>query len=567
MLSHQTFSIKRIWVIRFLLGLSVSIAGSNVWPQSSIHFADVAASKGLSFLHSDGGDADPFLPALMATGLAILDFDGDGWEDVYFLNNHSLNNPNLPRHGNALFRNLGDGNFVDVSEKAGVRDFGFALGVVAADVDHDGDQDLLISNFGPPSLLLNNGDGTFFKAPNVLSTKNDTRLFGAGIACLDIDNDGLLDIFLATYVDFSIERYVSIAPKSFPYPPGPKDFAPLSDLLFRNLGDGNFQDISRESNIAASPGPSMGVICGDWDHDNDVDIFVCSDASPNQLFVNDGRGRFEERGVLHGVAFDVTGNANGSMGVDAGDIDGDGWEDLLVTNYTDQLPELFRNVGSGIFEDISRSSRIGREVLPHTNWGVGLFDVDNDRDLDAFFANGHFLKNIENFDRRTSYRVANTLMLNSGKSRFTDTSKSSGPGLTIAESSRGAAFGDLDRDGDLDVVLLNANAPASYLQNQTTPKGNWLQCRLVGTECNRDAIGARVAVQFNDGSRIWKMIHAGRGYQSHYGNVLHFGLGDAKQIAKLSIIWPGGKTREFDSVSINTEYLFVENNPGLVSFK
>ncbi len=527
--------------------------------QSEIRFGEAAFAAGLRFNHTDGEDHDPYLPALMVTGVAILDFDGDGWLDVYFLNNHSLTNPSAKRKGNSLFRNRGDGTFVDVTENAGARSFGFALGVVAGDIDNDGDADLLTSNYGPPELLRNNGDGTFSLERNAISSKKDSQMFGAGIACLDMDNDGLLDVYVATYVHFSMEKYRNIAPKSFPYPPGPQDFPPSADKLLRNRGDGSFEDVSERSGITRHPGPSMGVICGDWDRDHDIDIFVCSDAAPNQLFVNDGTGKFEDLAILRGVAYDYAGNANGSMGVDAGDYDGDGWEDLLITNYTDQIPVLYRNLDGMLFEDVSRQTRVGREVLFHTNWGVGLVDFDNDRDLDVFFANGHFLKNIDSIDNRTSYRVANTLMLNDGKGRFQDVSKFAGDGLSVVESSRGAAFGDLDRDGDVDAVILNANAPCNLLLNQSKAIGEWISIRLVGKQCNRDAIGAEVIVRCRAG-HLRKTVHAGRGYQSHYGTELHFGLGASKRIDSIQVVWPNGITETFPGVETGKLHVLIESN-------
>ncbi|MEQ1828345.1 MAG: CRTAC1 family protein [Pirellula sp.] len=530
----------------------------NSLAQSEIRFSEAAFAAGLRFDHTDGGDREPYLPTLMVAGVAIFDYDGDGWQDVYFLNNHSLTNPLNKRQGNSLFRNRGDGTFVEVTDQAGARSFGFALGVVAADIDNDGDVDLLLSNYGPAELLRNNGDGTFSKEPNAFPLQNDSPMFGAGIACLDIDNDGLLDVFIGVYVDFSMERYREIAPRSFPYPPGPRDFPPSPDKLYRNRGDGSFEDVSVRSGIARYPGPSMGVICGDWDRDHDIDIFVCSDAAPNQLFVNDGTGKFEDLAVLRGVAFDFAGNANGSMGVDAGDYDGDGWEDLLITNYTDQTPVLYRNLDGALFEDVSRQTRVGREVLLHTNWGVGLVDFDNDRDPDVFFANGHFLKNIHSIDSRTSYRVANSLVLNDGMGRFQDISKSAGEGLSIAESSRGAAFGDLDRDGDVDAVILNANAPCSLLWNNSKPVGGWVSVRLVGKKCNRDAIGAEVIVRLG-GTQLRQTVHAGRGYQSHYGTELHFGVGASKRIDSIDVVWPNGTIETFPGVETGIRLLLIES--------
>ena len=531
-----------------IVSIAFLFARISVETQTPFTFVDNAKNAGIVFQHFDGGGSKNYLPQLMMTGLALFDFDGDGWTDIYFLNGHELSPgkekpaARTKQRGNTLYRNNRDGTFGDVTDAAGVRSGSFAMGAVAADFDNDGDQDLMTSNFGATELFINNGDGTFVLETDSVGIGSVLR-FGSGIACLDIDNDGLLDLFASNYVEFSFDQYGE-APRSSPYPPGPKDFPPAPDCLYRNLGDGTFANISISSGIAAAAGPSMGIVCGDFDGDNDADIFVCSDAAPNQFFVNDGLGHFVDQALLAGLAFDFGGNANGSMGVDAGDYDNDGRIDLLITNYTGQMPVLYRNLGDGLFEDVSRVSRVGRTVLAHTNWGVGLVDFDNDRDLDVFFANGHFLKNIELIDDRTTYSVPNTLMLNDGRGVFSDVSKSAGPGLEISESSRGAGFEDFDHDGDIDCVILNANSRPTYLVNRSENIGNWIGIRLIGTSCNRDAIGASVQISA-DGIKQIAMVHAGRGYQSHYATELHFGLGKASQVDPIFVTWPGGDQETF----------------------
>jgi len=533
--------------------------------QSPFYFVDNARSAGLTVAHFDGGHPKEYLPQLMMTGLALFDFDGDGWIDIYLLNGYTLSPPGLSsektresngRSGNTLYRNNRDGTFSDVTDFAGVASNSFAMGVVASDFDNDGDQDLVTSNFGSLEFYRNNGDGTFTLATKAVGIETDTTRFGSGIAFLDIDNDGLLDLFASNYVEFSFDQYGD-APRSSPYPPGPKDFPPTADCLYRNQGDGTFENVSVSSGIAAATGPSMGVICGDFDGDFDSDIFVCSDAAPNQYFVNDGTGHFVDQALLAGVAFDLSGNANGSMGVEAGDYDNDGQIDLLITNYTGQTPVLYRNLGEGIFEDVSRVTRVGRTVLTQTNWGVGLVDFDNDRDLDVFFANGHFLKNIASIDDRATYLAANTILLNDGRGLFSDVSKSSGPGLEVLQSSRGAGFEDMDHDGDIDCVVLNANSIPSYLENKSTKQGNWVGVRLVGNSVNRDAVGASVRI-LAEGKQQTAMVYAGRGYQSHYGTVLHFGLGKANMVDEVLVTWPGGQKELFSCANIGVTLCLLQ---------
>jgi len=533
----------------------------NAASQTSIDFADSGLHSGLLAQHFDGGGTRNYLPQLIVAGLAILDFDNDGWLDVYLLNGRELfsdqkGEPITPL-GNTLYHNNRDGTFTDVTQSAGVASYSFGLGVAAADFDNDGDQDLAVSNFGYTQFFANNGDGTFTSIENEAGTAGSANQFGAGIAFLDIDNDGFLDLFASNYVEFSLVKYTADLQRLSLYPPGPNDFRPTSDRLYRSLGNGKFEDVSVPSGIAGAPGPSMGVVCGDFDGDHDSDIFVCSDASANQFFINNGFGKFTDVALEAGVAYDSKGTANGNMGVEAGDYDNDGWVDLLITNYTGQVPMLYRNLKIGLFQDSSRVSQVGRTALPHTNWGVGLFDVDNDGDLDAFFANGHFLKQIQTIDDRTNYRVANTLMRNDGRAGFRDISSEAGAGFRIKESSRGAAFGDMDQDGDIDCIVLNANTVPSYLENLTKGLGAWVDLRLIGTKVNRDAVGAVVRVTMKNKTQV-AMVHAGRGYQSHYGTVLHFGLGSSKSIDRISVDWPGGAAEVFDCHEINRQWRLVE---------
>ena len=551
--------LKSLSFLIFVISLLFSCTAVDA--QAPLAFVDSAKQAGLVSLHFDGGSKENYLPQLMVSGLAAFDYDGDGWTDIYLLNGHELSpetgaksakaNPS----GNTLYRNNRDGTFENVTNAAGVQSGSFGMGAVAGDIDNDGDQDLMVNNFGTVELFLNNGDGTFVLQTETIGITSRPQ-FGSGIACLDIDNDGLLDLFASNYVKFSYDQYGQ-GQRSSPYPPGPKDFPPAADCLYKNLGDGTFLDVSISSGIAAAPGPSMGIVCGDFDGDNDADIFVCSDAAPNQFFVNDGLGNFVDSALLAGVAFDLGGNANGSMGVDAGDYDNDGLIDLLITNYTGQVPVLYRNLAGGLFEDTSRVSRVGRTVLAHTNWGVGLVDFDNDRDLDVFFANGHFLKNIEQIDDRTTYRVPNTLMLNDGRGGYSDVSKSAGPGLAISESSRGTGFEDFDCDGDVDCVILNANTQPTFLENRSEKIGNWIDLRLIGTSVNRDAIGAIAQISAK-GIKQKAMVHAGRGYQSHYGTQLHFGLGNATEVEEVLVVWPGGESEAFSMDNIRRTHRLIQ---------
>ena len=534
------------WILpaAVLLLLSQIVLGQPTSEASNISFVDRTEASGIIYRHQDGGTGQRFLPEHMGAGLASFDADGDGLLDIYFLNGASL--PDLKPSAelsNRFFRNRDGRIFDDCTVAAGLTELSYGLGVTAGDYDNDGFQDLYISNFGPNRLFHNNGDGTFRDITDE-SGVGDGDKFGAGATFLDIDRDGDLEIFVGNYVSFDFERHYLLAPKAFPYSPGPRDYPALADTLFLNNGDGTFCDISHSSGIDSVAGPSMGVVSADFDGDNDVDIFVACDGEANLLYINDGSGKFSEEGILAGLALDSRGNANGSMGVDVADINGDGLLDLLVTNYSDQLPELFLNQSpGGVFEESSRQTQIGTEALPHVNWGVGLVDFDCDGDKDAFICNGHLLENAKEVESRTDFGVRNTVMENLANKTFRSVSDRAGPALLQARSSRGAAFDDFNLDGLVDVVILNSDSFAQVLQNTTGGENNWLVIELVGTSDNRDAIGAKVWLYTGNHVQFAEKVN-GRGYQSHYGAALHFGLGQSMRVDQIEIQWPGHSNKQ-----------------------
>lgn len=520
-------------------------------PPCRIRLTDITSSSGVTFQHHDGGSGKQYLIELMVAGLALFDYDGDGRVDIYFLNGAPTRGSTPPKKPwrNALYRNRGDGTFVDVTQSAGVGDTGHGLGVTVGDYDNDGAPDLYVNNYGPNVLYRNNGDGTFSETTQQAGVAAGDRA-GAGASFLDIEGDGDLDLYAAHYVKFSYERHAVRSRVSYPYPPGPDDYPPVADSLFRNNGDGTFEDISIESGIATVAGPAMGMICCDYDEDGDTDVFVCNDGEANFLFQNDGRGRFNEVGLLTGTAYNVHGQANGSMGVDSGDFDGDGRLDLFMTDYTAEAPVLYRSLPGGLFEDATNAAGAGAAVFPHTNWGTGLVDLDNDGDRDLFIACGHFLSHLPEFDTRTRYRVKNYLLVNDGQGRFRDVTDQAGPGMAVVESSRGAGFDDLDNDGDIDIVVLNANARPTILRNDSPVSHHWLELQLVGRRSNRDAVGSRVIVANGNLTQLAE-VHSGRSYQSHYGSRLHFGLGAVADALRVEVRWHGGDREVFDHVPVD----------------
>ncbi|MFN3193162.1 MAG: CRTAC1 family protein [Aureliella sp.] len=529
--------------------------------EDNIYFVDATEKSNLKFKHENGASGEGYLVEFMGAGVCIFDANNDGFADVYFLNGLPLpgmplpnSNPNLQPQDH-LFLNLQDGTFRESLVESRIAESGYGLGVTAADFDNDGFQDLYINNYGPNQLLRNNGDGTFSDITESVAVADGNK-FGAGANFLDIDSDGDLDLFSANYVEFSFERHHKLAPSAFPYSPGPKDFPAAPDTLFLNNGDGTFSDISRSSGIAAVAGPSMGVVASDLTEDGLPDILVVCDGEPNLLYRNEGNGKFVEDALLAGLAYDLRGLPNGNMGVELGDLDGDGLQDLFVTDYAAQLPIQYRNLGLGLFSDVTRLTKAGTAVFPHVTWGIGMVDFDCDRDRDIFICVGHILENAKEIEPKTDYKVENCVMENEGN-QFRDASAEAGLALKHTESSRGAAFEDLDNDGDVDCVILNCGAESQYLENQTVHENHWLEIRLVGVTGNRDGIGSEVLVSTGSVQQV-QVVCSGRGYQSHYGTRLHFGLGNAQSVEQIEINWFGRRKQKLRNVEIDQILTIVE---------
>ncbi len=525
----------------------------------SIRLHDVSAESGIDFVHTDGSSGRHYIIEAMSAGLAIFDYDGDGREDIYFLNGAPLLGTEVdspPR--NALYRNLGSFRFENVSGVSGSDDLGFGLGVTAGDYNQDGFVDIYLNNSGPNVLLRNNGDGTFSDVTVEAGVDNGDKV-GAGASFLDIDNDGDLDLYVANYLVFRYELHVVRFTAGYPTYPSPRDYRPVPDTLYRNEGDGTFKDISEPSGVGRCAGTGMGIVAADYDADGDTDVFVCNDVAQNFLFINYGTGNFEEMGLLLGAAYNCFGDENASMGVDCGDYDNDGRLDFMMTSYQGELPVLYRNMGDGRLEDVTAATGAGTGVFQHVNWGVGLVDFDNDGHRDIFIANGHTEDNVDYFDQTTSYKARNTLLWNLGTGRFQEVSRLCGDGLQPVHASRGAAFEDLDDDGDVDVAVLNSREKPTILRNDTPPVHRWLKVHLRGVRQNRFGVGAQVRV--HAGKESWVAeVHSGRGYQSHWGLRLHFGLGKHKEVDRLVVRWLGGKIQELGSVPTNQTIVITEDH-------
>lgn len=524
---------------------------------SPIQLRDVTAQTGIHFVHTDGSSGRRYIVETVASGLALFDFDGDGDEDIYFLNGAPLPGAKIePPPRNALYRNDGEWKFTDVTQRAGVGDTGYGLGVCTGDYDNDGDPDLYINNFGPNVLYRNNGDGTFTDVTRDAGVAVGSHV-GAGASFLDMDADGDLDLFVANYVGFTFETHQTSHMNGFPAYVGPLQYPPTANVLFRNNGNGTFTDVSAASGIAELRGSGMGVVAADFDNDGDTDVVVGNDLRPNSILQNDGTGRFKEVGALLGMAYDFFGNVMGSMGVECADWNHDGWLDFYITTYQRQLSTLYQN-GKGLgFTDVTRATGAGTGTYPHVAWGVGFTDFDNDSHGDLFIACGHLIDNVDAFDDTTSYHARNILLRNNGRGRFENVSDTSGDGLLPKWSSRGAVFDDLDNDGDVDAVILNARREPTLLRNDSSTTNHWLQIRLRGTKSNRDGIGARVTVVAGDLTQIDE-VHSGRSYQSDFGKRLHFGLGSRAKIDEVRVKWIGGGTEVIRDVGIDRLITVVE---------
>lgn len=537
-------------------------------PQETFHAAssegtvidlrDVTDEAGITFVHTHGGAGQMYIMEAMTAGMATFDYDGDGLIDLYFLSGTPL--PGTPhpvsRPRNALYRNLGNWRFEDVTDQAGVGGDGFGLGVTVADFDNDGDADLYVNNYGPNVLYRNNGDGTFTAVTQDVGIDPGESV-GAGACFLDIDGDGNLDLYSSNYVKFAYDLHPERIVGGFRRAPSPLDFDPDPDMLFRNEGDGTFADVTHESGIGRHAGKGMGMVCGDFDKDGDTDIFICNDVMANFYWQNDGTGKFEEVATLAGVAYDFWGKANGSMGADCGDYDNDGWLDLFMTDYQAEMPALYRNLGQGLFEDVAVKAGVAQACAPHVNWGNCFLDVDSDGDRDLYVGNGHLEPLIHLIDAATAYRLRNLLFLNVGGGKFVDISAQAGSGMHVTEATRGVCSDDLDNDGDPDLVMLNQEAKPTLLRNETRHSHHWLQLRLVGIHANRDAVGSQVTVIAGDLTQIDE-VHSGRSYQSHFGTRLYFGLGNRPRIDAVEVRWLGRGVETFRDIPVDRLVTLIE---------
>ena len=548
-----------------ILGVLILIAPGDSSGQLRPTFQFVAAADevGLLFEHQHGGAGQRYLVETMGSGVATVDYDADGRTDVYLV--QSAATPGYEPSGpmrNRLFRNRSSGNgeparFVDVTTASGAGDPSYGQGVAAADYDNDGFVDLYLTNFGPNVLLRGNGDGTFADVSAASGT--DDQRWGASAAWGDVDLDGDLDLYVANYLDFRWDnhRYCGKPHLQLQAYCSPEVYAGVSDLLYRNDGDG-FSDVSETAGVVnPEEGKGLGVVFVDYDDDGDADVYVANDSTRNFLYTNDGHGSFVDDALLAGAGFNRDGRVEGGMGVDAGDYDGDGTLDLVVTNLDLETNTLYRGLGTSSFMDASFDAGLSVSSLMSVGFGTNWIDVDNDGDLDLFVANGHVNDLTAQLRRGTTYRQPNHLYLNIGDGHFEEAHARLAADPELAKVSRGSAVADLDDDGDLDIVVSNNNQAADYLRNDGGNRnGGFVQLLLVGSQANRSASGARVHVRLEGRSRVME-VRTGSSYASTSTPRLHVGLGELAA-ADVAIRWPGGTIEEIDGLSAGRLYILRE---------
>ena len=518
-----------------------------------------AATSKITWVHDNAHSPDRQLPETVGAGCAFLDYDNDGWMDIYFVNSGPSDFFTPPKPlKNALYHNNHDGTFTDVTDKAGVAGGKFGMGVAAADFDGDGNIDLYVTNYGSNILYRNNGDGTFTDVTDKAGVSAPG--WSTCATWFDYDNDAKLDLFVSSFVFYDKSQNPLCTDPTLQrrYYCVPRLFKPQPSRLFHNNGDGTFQDVSRESGIAGSPGKSFGAVATDVNNDGLMDLFVANDTMPNFLFLNKGNGKFEEIGLSAGVAYGEAGRPRSGMGVDAADYDGDGWQDLFVANIDQEFFSLYHNEKDLIFTDQPGEIAPSTQLL--SGWGLKFFDYDNDGDPDLFLVNGHPDDMIESRVPRVRHKEPLLMFENTGRA-FKDVSAKSGAVFSKMFSGRGMALGDFDNDGDEDVLTSNNGEPPLLLRNQGGNRNNWIGLQLVATKSNPAAVGAMITWQAGTLKRT-RLKTSGGSYLSSHDPREILGIGSATKIDSIEIRWPSGKVDKLTNPPLN-KYVKVVEGSGL----
>jgi hypothetical protein len=534
-------------------------------------FTDIAVAAGLTAPTIYGGlEHVTYIIESVGGGCAFFDYDNDGWMDIFIVGGVRLDGA-PPDATNRLYKNNRDGTFTDVTEIAGLRDAGWANGVCVGDYNNDGNEDLFVTYFGHNKLYRNNGDGTFTDVTEESGLSDSSIRFGTGCSFFDYDRDGFLDLFVANYVQFDIEH----APKpsaasptcsyeGLPVMCGPRGLKPAYHSLYHNNGNGSFSDVSKAAGISAFHGSyGLTAVTADLDDDGWPDIFVACDSTPSLLFMNNHDGTFREEALARGVAVSGEGRESAGMGVGVGDYELRGYADIFKTHFQREPGGLYRNSGKGDFDDVTGPSMIGREKR-YVSWGTCILDLDNDGYPDIFVATGNVYPEVEKVYPQLPYKGPRMIFRNLGDGRFEELIEEAGSGVSARHSSRGCAFGDIDNDGDVDIVIMNVNETPSLLRNDAPQQNHWLKVRLIGTKSNKSAIGARVLVRYGKKVQAQQLLSQSS-YLSSNDPRLHFGLGDEK-IAQIEIRWPNGLQESVKNVTAD-QLVIIKEGAGVIERK
>jgi len=533
--------------------------------QSAVQFRDIARSAGITFTHDNAATSEKFLIETMGSGCGWIDYDQDGLLDLYLVNSAATQvyKPPHPLRS-ALYHNNGDGTFTDITGRAGVGAEGlFGMGVAVGDYDNDGFPDLFVLGYGRCILYHNNGDGTFTDVTLHARVENAGR-WASSAAWFDYDNDGRLDLVIANYVDWSPERNFYCGDRG----PGlrsychPDDFNGQPPTLYHNNGDGTFADVSKSSGLGLKAGNGLGVVTFDYDNDGWQDIFIANDHMPNFLFHNNRNGTFTEIGYLAGVAVSADGQFEAGMGTDAADMTGSGRMDLIVTHLDMQLARFYQNLGNGSFDDATLRSKLSYATFHMSGFGTRFFDYDNDGHRDLFMANGHVLDNIQHYHSEVAYAEPKLMFHNNGRGVFENVSDQMGPDFLLPRVSRGAAIGDFDNDGHLDILVSNNGQVPQLLRNDGHNANHWLEILLIGTKSNRDGVGSRVKLSAGD-LVLYDQRKGGMSYQSAQDPRLHFGLGQHTKVDSIEIVWPSGDVTKLRNINAD-QIIAIKEATGIV---
>jgi hypothetical protein len=543
-----------------LSAVAVAVGGAVAAQPGGVTLTDVTAASGIKFTHNSGRAGKKWLPETLGAGGAFLDFNGDGWLDVFLVNGRDWT-PRGRRSLSALYRNTGTGKFVNVTAASGLDVEMFGMGVAVGDYDNDGRQDLYVTALEGDRLFQNAGGGKFKDVTKAAGIANAN--FGTSAAWLDYDKDGQLDLFVANYVQWTQKGdiWCSLDGVSKSYCT-PESYKGTASKLYRNLGGGRFEDASQKAGVADPNGKSLGVAVLDYNMDGWPDMFVANDTQPNKLYRNNRNGTFTEEGMSAGVAYSEDGVARGAMGVDAADYDRSGRPHLIVGNFSNQMLGLYHNEGKNLFVDEAPRSAIGRASLLSLAFGVFFFDYDLDGYFDLLAANGHIEEEIERVQPKVKFKQSPLLFRNLGQRKFENASNAVGAQFSRPIVARGAAYGDYDRDGDLDLLLTENHGPAFLYRNDGGNRNNFICIRTRGVKSNRDGIGAVVRVE-SAGGKQWSMVRSGSSYCSQSDLALTFGLGKDTSVSAIEVEWPSGQKDRIANVPAN-QFLVLEEGKGIV---